>query len=911
MYKKKTLFGVMLTLGVLLTALPVYARHAQFSPALGDTTPLTQGPERAIVTEDGVLELWSYDGNIMSDFPLLLVDETYVSSPILANMQGDAYNEIAVVVKQSNGQYAVALFDSRAQELDRIVLGNTDIYYDPIVIDGFATTEESLLIVDTAGVVYQVVWNAGSLGVTSVLTLGNPATLGYMAGTQDIFVSYPELQKIEVYTQTQEQTWTLSNTFIIDTAVIYPLVDNGNDRIYGVDRNGDIVAFNTQNGVMIAGFPVDIDDMPLAQPLLLDISEEHVGKEIIVPGAKKQQYVISQDGQIIETISDEQSFVSMDLPAADMYEGQVFSTENNTGFSLWNGIKKTVRSIWSYITMVVTDVEPNMAIQVDMVDVASGTSVDIGYVYIDDLGAGQKSITLQNNGNVDLSIDSIRCINLVNTSCTLSHQVDSLDVGAKEVITLELTPTDSALPISIDVVVESNDPDTGVYTVTLTGEPQRNIVVDGDMEDMNNEWRRWGRPNNVDYLFKTTVEAYQGEYSSYIDSQGAVHAGIQQVNVPVQAGGTYVFRFKYKLLSGELYSILGIRSSNADMEIAPDALTQVSADWQVYERQFTVPADFVEDFRVRLSVLSGEAYIDDIQIEEIAVVDVLKDADLEKIGTDDWRGWGGNTNWRKSVAEVHGGSQSLEVGDALHGSSGVLQDGLKFEKTKKYQVSFWYKLNAGKFYAIIGDNSANAAVNSGTSFVTGNADATWKQHTFIVDGAWFVSNNPIFRMSMRDGQVFVDDIEVTEIEVLPSIVDGDMEKIGTDDWRGWGGNTNWRKSVLDMHGGVQSLEIGGIDNSSGGVLQEGLRFDADKDYELSFWYKVNTGTLYAIIGDNSANGPVSGIPQKKSYATDGEWREHFFMIDGAAFTTDNPILRFSLGEGQAFIDDIIVTEIIQ
>ena len=68
--------GLILTLAL---ASPAMAREAHFSPALGDVFDGADGPERAVVTEDGTLGLFSYQGDSIDNFPLFVENQVVVS----------------------------------------------------------------------------------------------------------------------------------------------------------------------------------------------------------------------------------------------------------------------------------------------------------------------------------------------------------------------------------------------------------------------------------------------------------------------------------------------------------------------------------------------------------------------------------------------------------------------------------------------------------------------------------------------------------------------------------------------------------------------------------------------------------------------------------------------------------------
>ncbi|MBU0660911.1 carbohydrate binding domain-containing protein [Patescibacteria group bacterium] len=133
--------------------------------------------------------------------------------------------------------------------------------------------------------------------------------------------------------------------------------------------------------------------------------------------------------------------------------------------------------------------------------------------------------------------------------------------------------------------------------------------------------------------------------------------------------------------------------------------------------------------------------------------------------------------------------------------------------------------------------------------------------------------------------------------------DGDMERDDIDFWRGWGGNTDWRKTTDVFHNGNRSLLLGETING-GGLYQTDLAMEAGKTYQVSFWYRIDSGTLSHIIGvNNRANNDFEGAGSILGL-TNGSWvyYERVFTLPENAGT---PFLtRFSNSGGIAFIDDV-------
>jgi hypothetical protein len=189
------------------------------------------------------------------------------------------------------------------------------------------------------------------------------------------------------------------------------------------------------------------------------------------------------------------------------------------------------------------------------------------------------------------------------------------------------------------VVFSTRNVDFYLDNVSLSElEPSTNLAADGDMErEVLGDWLKWSNEPLV--LEKRQDVVHQGERSLYLETASAefAYAGLQQINIDVEAGRTYRLGYWHHL-DGVMIPRLGIRDSNEDFEFPwqpePNQVPVLSGrgeGWEYYERVFTVPADFERDFRFVVALYAqhieedgsyvqidhGELYIDDVVIEEI------------------------------------------------------------------------------------------------------------------------------------------------------------------------------------------------------------------------------------------------------------------------------------------------------
>ncbi len=142
-----------------------------------------------------------------------------------------------------------------------------------------------------------------------------------------------------------------------------------------------------------------------------------------------------------------------------------------------------------------------------------------------------------------------------------------------------------------------------------------NILSDGDMEAMTLEpWRRYGQPQILEKSQALATEGLQSMHvkSSEVNGRG----GFQQLGIPVEAGKTYTLSFDYFIVTGHFNTWLGIKNSNGAFDGRVDSLI-IPDSWQQYSREFTVPLDFTDDFRLMFNTQNSELYIDTLQIQEV------------------------------------------------------------------------------------------------------------------------------------------------------------------------------------------------------------------------------------------------------------------------------------------------------
>jgi len=437
----------------------------------------------------------------------------------------------------------------------------------------------------------------------------------------------------------------------------------------------------------------------------------------------------------------------------------------------------------------------------------------------------------------------------------------------------------------------------------------KNLFIDGNMEDLLYNWRNWGHPISYE---KSMSNKKTGHTAMYLDCSG-VHAGIQQLGLPVEFGKKYRYEFWYNS-DAPIQLTLNNGDSNADMSKKRIQLKSSEGNWQKYTREFRILDVGTNDFRSRVSVYDGTSHLDDFKLIELKETNIVKDSLIEEIGTAFWRGWGPDTDWSKTSEKVHSGNQAFLLDGTLDSSAGFVQTGIKIDTKKTYKLSFYYQVEEGAemFYAL-GDNNPNKDIESRVNRFKVSPEGEWVYYERIVKGKWFYNpSNAMLRFSVRgEGRAFVDDIFLEEFDGKYSIIkDGDMEEPHMNLWPGWGGSPYVYKNENpdNVKTGFQSLHLDGTVNGSAGVTQSQLPLQKNVTYKLSFWYKINGGTLYSVIGDNHPNTDFLSSHGKMTDTDDG-WGFYERIFSTETLQSNNPILRLNISNGEAFIDDVKIEEI--
>ena len=260
---------------------------------------------------------------------------------------------------------------------------------------------------------------------------------------------------------------------------------------------------------------------------------------------------------------------------------------------------------------------------------------------------------------------------------------------------------------SFNVIIDTkHGAEAYVDNIMIEAISQPLLIMDGDMEMHGvQSWRSYGTPTIKE---KSTQEFTSGRQSIHINSQDG-SGGIQQLHIPVSAGQWVHYSFKYKLLYGEVYSLLGIRNSDADFESRRTKIRTSSNEWQRFDRYVYIPDNYDNDFRIVIQTENADVYIDDIAMEYVSQPPLLPDGDMEMEGTGLWRTYDARSTLTKVNDIVYSGSQSIYVettDEEEYNEGGVQQLYVNVVAGQQYRFSFWYQ-SVGSFNPRLGDSDSN------------------------------------------------------------------------------------------------------------------------------------------------------------------------------------------------------------
>lgn len=310
------------------------------------------------------------------------------------------------------------------------------------------------------------------------------------------------------------------------------------------------------------------------------------------------------------------------------------------------------------------------------------------------------------------------------------------------------------------------------FALNIHDESQ-NIILDGEMESPNmDSWNSWGKTGQ-NFTFEKIdddIDGIQNE-SMHVSAQGT-GGGFQQIDLPVEAGESYMFSMNYRLLSGELKPIFGIKDSNKDFDNRVDILKQATPqdteEYWSYTRHITIPNNFAGDFRIVITLRNGEAYVDKMSLKKIGSYDyfsgsrsyddnwLTRDPWMDLAGTTHWRSWGTPIELKKDWDPL----PSDEWDKALYLDARATRAGAQQLNVPviagKYRLKFSYLLSSGTLQPLLGIKTSNSDFEK-SKVLLSPAD-NWQQYERVFTLPQNFTGD--FRMVflLKDGEGFIDDV---------------------------------------------------------------------------------------------------------------------------------------------------------
>jgi hypothetical protein len=412
---------------------------------------------------------------------------------------------------------------------------------------------------------------------------------------------------------------------------------------------------------------------------------------------------------------------------------------------------------------------------------------------------------------------------------------------------------------------------------------QANLLTDGTMEAA--DAAAWPAYSGGTFA-KTSADAYNGSQSMHLTQAGTT-AGFQQVVGTVQAGKTYRLKLYYKRVSGNFGVRVGVGTSNGDFENHTFSTTTSPNAWGAYSRVFTLPAQL--NGTVRVVVFgTGESFVDDVTLTENTI---MNDGDMEAADTSAWVAYG-NATYAKQNMTVFNGTQAMSVN-----AGGFQQRFLPVQPGATYNLAVHYKRDSGSITIRMGMNTSNTDSFGGGLTTASGTDNAWVSYNRTVTMPASITGDVrlVFRCT---GVCYIDDVAMTSPELLH---DWNAEAADVGAWSVYGSYQTLEKVNAGVYAGTRSLHL-----VQGGIQQINIPVTAGATYNLSLFYKNNSGRFRVRLGNNTSNSDFAG--GEFSTAVVGDWAQYTRQFTVPAnFTGSWRLIIISDRGGDVDLDNTSIT----
>lgn len=329
---------------ILLLPSLVSARDANFRSAFADISAASPAYERAVISEEGGLYLYSGEGKLLSGFPVFFPDRVFVSSPIFANLKGDGKKSIAAITRDASGVYQLVMIDSQGQLVTEAVISGST-YFDPVSLK-VNSQRDHILFATEQGKVFEVVFANNMLNFSEILDAQAPVGITADPAGFRFFLSFQKTNVLKLY-QKSGDLWNVQKTFTLPNPIIYPVLYDGSQRVYYITDSGslitlDITILGTKFWTLLASF----SSLPLDAPFFAEVDSTNPGKEIVVNLSSGQRVAVSTAGKILSLSLQDKNFEENSIDTAELNDG-LYAPVRSFGSSLVRSEKNLLSSLFS------------------------------------------------------------------------------------------------------------------------------------------------------------------------------------------------------------------------------------------------------------------------------------------------------------------------------------------------------------------------------------------------------------------------------------------------------------------------------------------------------------------------------------------------------------------------------------
>lgn len=487
---KKCLKRIAIAMTVVLTALfsvnPALAREDYFRPASGDVTSFYPGNEKAAVTAEGALNVFNEKGVMITGFPLTMTGETFVSSPLLADITGTVEKEIVVITRNADSAYFLKAFNSGKTLLASFALGEA-VYFDPAELRVPNLSKKDIIVATVAGKIYSFRFASNNFTQTLITDAGKPAGVSASASGSEIIVNFPAENQLKVFSRSSN-SWTETKTVSLSKAFVYPVLYGATDTIYGLTADKELVAVSKNTGDVITGFPKNLSAMAIDTPYFTDIDSTHAGTEMVVPLSNGKNDIFDAEGNVLADKSAQKSFVEDSGTVANQNNSGIFSAIGNYGSVVRDSIYENAKSVWSLLNRQATAVSSNasMTMEASGSKILNGSAYDFGEVFSTIGKPVEFTIGNSGDGSLQLTGDDLVIITGANADqfSVTAYPDSTIANGGNTKFSLLFMPTSAGMKTA-QVTIASNASDANPFVMTLSGKAYAAPVVYEDAENGN------------------------------------------------------------------------------------------------------------------------------------------------------------------------------------------------------------------------------------------------------------------------------------------------------------------------------------------------------------------------------------------------------------------------------------------